>query len=115
MKFGCLNCFFLSTTNLICRSTDISKCFSGSLRFRDNENRLSICLDLPSLVLSLDSDWLISFFDQIEEFLLLLDQFEDRITFSSYCKFFAQITLFLPHDYTCLFQRVGRYDGAFGF
>ena len=40
MKFGCSNCFFLSTTNLICRSTDISKCFRGSFRFRDNESRL---------------------------------------------------------------------------
>ena len=26
---------FLNTTNLICRSTDISKCFRGSLRFRE--------------------------------------------------------------------------------
>ena len=42
MKFGCSNCFFLSTTNLICRSTDISKCFRGSLRFRDNKSRLYI-------------------------------------------------------------------------
>ena len=32
--------FFLNTTNLICRSTDISKCFRGSLRFRDNESQL---------------------------------------------------------------------------
>ena len=32
--------FFLNTINLICRSTDISKCFRGSLRFRDNESRL---------------------------------------------------------------------------
>ena len=40
MKFGCSNCFFLNTTNLICRSTDISKCFRGSLWFRDNESRL---------------------------------------------------------------------------
>ena len=40
VKFGCSNYFFLDTTNLICRSTDISKCFRGSLRLRDNENRL---------------------------------------------------------------------------
>ena len=40
MKFGCSNCFFLNTTNLICQSSDISKCFSGSLRFRDNESGL---------------------------------------------------------------------------
>ena len=26
--------------NLICRSTDISKCFRGFLRLRDNESRL---------------------------------------------------------------------------
>ena len=31
---------FLSSANLICRSTDISKCFIVSLGFRDNENRL---------------------------------------------------------------------------
>ena len=34
--------FFLNTTNSICRSTDISKCFLGSLRFQDNESRLYI-------------------------------------------------------------------------
>ena len=32
--------FFLNTTNLIFRSMDFSKCFRGSLRFRDNESRL---------------------------------------------------------------------------
>ena len=32
--------FFLNTTILIYRSTDSSKCFRGSLRFRDNESRL---------------------------------------------------------------------------
>ena len=31
---------FLSSANLICRSSDISKCFIQSLRFRDNESRL---------------------------------------------------------------------------
>ena len=36
MKFGHSSCFFLNTTNLIYRSTDISKCFSGSLQFRVN-------------------------------------------------------------------------------
>ena len=36
--------FFLNTTNLICRSTDISKCFRRSLRFRDNEKRLYMFL-----------------------------------------------------------------------
>ena len=40
MKSGCSIVIFLNSANLICRSTDISKCFSGSLRFRDNESRL---------------------------------------------------------------------------
>ena len=34
--------FFLHTTNLIYRITDISKCFRGPLRFRANESRLYI-------------------------------------------------------------------------
>ena len=39
VKCGCsIYCFPLST--LICRSTDISKCFSESLGIRDNESRL---------------------------------------------------------------------------
>ena len=38
VKFGCSICIFLSSANLICRSTDISKCFRGSLRLRDNES-----------------------------------------------------------------------------
>ena len=46
VKFGCSNCFFLNTTNLICRSTDISKCFRGSLRFRDNESRLFLSVKI---------------------------------------------------------------------
>ena len=29
-----------NSATLICRSTDISKCFRGSLRLRDNESRL---------------------------------------------------------------------------
>ena len=53
VKFGCSNCFFLNTTNLICRSTDISNFFSGSLRFRDNESRLYF--NLSSNVLIRDS------------------------------------------------------------
>ena len=32
--------FFLNSANLICRSMDISKCFRGSLRLRDNDSRL---------------------------------------------------------------------------
>ena len=40
MKFGCSFGIFLNSAHLICRSRDISKCFSGSLRLRDNESRL---------------------------------------------------------------------------
>ena len=39
-KFGSSIGIFLSSPNLICRSTDISKCFRGSLRLRDHESRL---------------------------------------------------------------------------
>ena len=35
---------FLTLSTLICRSTDISKCFSESLRIRDNESRLYVVL-----------------------------------------------------------------------
>ena len=40
LKFGCAIGIFLISENLICRSTDISKCFGGSLQLRDNESRL---------------------------------------------------------------------------
>ena len=33
---------FLNSANLIYRSTDISKCFRGSLRLRDHESRLYV-------------------------------------------------------------------------
>ena len=39
-EFGCLICIFLNSANLICRSTDISNHFRGSLGLRDNESRL---------------------------------------------------------------------------
>ena len=42
MKFGCSFGIFLNSAHLICRSTDISKCFNGSLRLRDNASRLYI-------------------------------------------------------------------------
>ena len=42
MKFGYSIGIFLSSAHLICRSTDISKYFRGSLRLRDNESRLYI-------------------------------------------------------------------------
>ena len=34
MKFGCAICIFLNYEDLICLSTDISKCFRGSLKLR---------------------------------------------------------------------------------
>ena len=40
VKFGCAIYIFLNSENLICRSTDISKGFRGSLQLRDNESRL---------------------------------------------------------------------------
>ena len=46
VKFGFSIGFFLNSAHLICRSTDISKCFRGSLRLRDNESRLYFCLNL---------------------------------------------------------------------
>ena len=46
MKFGCSFGIFLNSALLICRSTDISKCFSGSLRLRDNESRLYLSIYL---------------------------------------------------------------------
>ena len=47
MKFDCSIGIFLSSAHLICRSTDISKYFRGSLRLRDNESRLYIRVLLP--------------------------------------------------------------------
>ena len=44
VKFGCSICIFLNSANLICQSTDISKCFRGPLRLRDNESLLYIIL-----------------------------------------------------------------------
>ena len=35
-----LICIFLNSENLICLTTDISKCFRGSLQLQDNESRL---------------------------------------------------------------------------
>ena len=41
-KCGCWNYVFLSSANLICRATDISKYFKESLGIRDNEGQLYI-------------------------------------------------------------------------
>ena len=43
VKCDCSNYFFLNSENLICRGTDISKCFRESLGIRDNESRLYLC------------------------------------------------------------------------
>ena len=40
VKFGNSIGIFPNSANLICRSTDISKCFGGSLLLRDNDSRL---------------------------------------------------------------------------
>ena len=40
MRFGTSIGIFFNSANLICRSTDISKCFRGSLLLQDNESRL---------------------------------------------------------------------------
>ena len=49
VKFGCSFGIFLNSAHLICRSTDISKCFSGSLRLRDNESRLYMYLERSTI------------------------------------------------------------------
>ena len=64
-EFGCSIGIFLNSANLICRSTDISKCFKGSLRLPDNESRLyhqnriklySDCLESDQTPRSVTSD-----------------------------------------------------------
>ena len=40
VKCSCSNYFFLNSKNLMCRGTDISKCFRQSLGIRDNESWL---------------------------------------------------------------------------
>ena len=40
VKFSYSVDIFLNSANLICRSTDSSKCLRGSLQLRDNESRL---------------------------------------------------------------------------
>ena len=53
MKFGRSFGIFLNSAHLICRSTDISKCLSMSLRLRDNESRLykNINLHLKNIII----------------------------------------------------------------
>ena len=40
VKCGCSNYYFLTSANMICRGTNISKYFRESLGIRDNESRL---------------------------------------------------------------------------
>ena len=40
VKFGCSISIILNFENLICRNTDISKCFRGFLRLPDKESQL---------------------------------------------------------------------------
>ena len=58
-KCGCSNYFFLSSENLICRGTDISKCFRESLGIRNNESRLYVSYFI-TLLLYLNYTFLLS-------------------------------------------------------
>ena len=55
VTFGCSIGIFLNSAHLICRSTDISKCFRGPLRLRDNESRLYFRICEPQ---RLESAWI---------------------------------------------------------
>ena len=50
---------FLTLSTLICRGTDISKCFSESLGIRENESRLYMCqrIAFPLLRILLNENW----------------------------------------------------------
>ena len=52
VKCGCSNYCFLNSENLICRGTDISKCFRESLGIRDNESRLYLLCTVREHILS---------------------------------------------------------------
>ena len=54
---------FLTLSTLICRSTDISKCFSESLGIRDNESRLYIDSEKYMLAMTSVPNFVKSFFD----------------------------------------------------
>ena len=49
VKCGGSNYFFLNSENLICRGTDILKCFRESLGLQDNESRLYILCSLGKI------------------------------------------------------------------
>ena len=104
MKFGCSNSFFLNTTNLICRSTAISKCLRGSLRFRDNESRLYLDSGTPEVKVSATTE------------LGLLTR-QERFSSTTETKWFGHHSVFL----VCLNAKVffsGRkvpHDGNYPF
>ena len=53
VKCGCLiYLFFLSSANLICRDTDISKYFRESLGLRDNESRLYLAYHTQNMIVA---------------------------------------------------------------
>ena len=58
MKFACSIGIFHNSGNLICRSTDISKCFRGSLCLRDNESQLynNLFIFLPCFYIQVASN-----------------------------------------------------------
>ena len=65
VKGGCsINCFFLSSVNLICRTTDISKCFIESLGVRDNESRLYLNEDVTDRIVLYKSylNWVMEYY-----------------------------------------------------
>ena len=51
VKSDCSNYFFLNSENLICRGTDISKCFRESLGIQDNESRLYIGFGMSNVAI----------------------------------------------------------------
>ena len=57
MKFGFSIGIFLNSAHLICRSTDISKRFGGSLRLRDNESRLYVNYTTQQVDKTYPSKW----------------------------------------------------------
>ena len=77
---------FLSFANLICRSTDISKCFSESLGIRDNESRLYIVLAVTNWRMSQTSAGILTKNDKVPTRLDSLERNLGRIDFFLACQ-----------------------------
>ena len=77
---------FLSFANLICRSTDISKCFSESLGIRDNESRLYIVLAVTNWRMSQTSAGILTNNDKVPTRLDSLERNLGRIDFFLPCQ-----------------------------